>query len=127
MTTMTIEYAQREMRAIYLRGCLIFLPTQLVLILLGRPASASRINPLNGLAKEITFSVLLCILVIYAAARYKYNINWYYPAFVIVVGAHYRPFMFLYGIRQYVIQSAIFFQAACLGRIRAAQPTVSTA
>ncbi len=136
---LTIDHAQREMRAIYLGGaigqavsgviwlisaalgtflsqtagvvslflggCLIFLLTQLILKLLGRPASASNANPLNGLAKEIAFIVPVCIPVIYAAARY--NINWYYPAFLIVVGAHYLPFMFLYGIRQYAILAGL--------------------
>jgi hypothetical protein len=91
--------------SLFLGGCLIFLLTQLVLKLLGRPASASKANPLNGLATEIAFIVPLCIPVIYAAARY--NINWYYPAFLIVVGAHYLPFMFLYGIRHYAILAGL--------------------
>ncbi len=45
--------------SLFLGGCLILLLTQLVLKLLGRPASASSANPLNGLAKEIAFIVPL--------------------------------------------------------------------
>ncbi len=91
--------------SLFLGGCLIFLLTQIILIFLGRPASASKANPLNGLATEIAFIVPFCIPVIYAAARY--NMNWFYPAFLIVVGAHYLPFMFLYGIRQYAVLAGL--------------------
>ncbi len=93
------------MVSLFLGGCLIFLLTQLVLKLLGRAASTGKENPLNGLATEVAFIVPLCFPVIYAAAGY--NINWYYPAFLIVVGAHYLPFMFLYGVRQYAILSGL--------------------
>lgn len=91
--------------SLYLGGCLIFLLTQFILELLGRPASASKANPLNGLATQVAFIVPCCLPVIYSAA--KYNINWFYPVFLIVVGAHYLPFMFLYGIRLYAILSGL--------------------
>ncbi len=42
---------------------------------------------------------------IYAAARY--NPSWFYPAFMIVVGAHYLWFIFLYGMRAYGALAAI--------------------
>ncbi len=86
--------------SLFFGGMFIFPLTQLALKLAGRPASAGKDNQLNGLAKEVAFIVPFCLPVIYAAARA--NVNWYYPAFLIVVGAHYLPFMFLYGIRQYV-------------------------
>ena len=28
-----------------------------------------------------------------------YRLNWFYPAMMILLGAHYLPFMFLYGMR----------------------------
>jgi hypothetical protein len=91
--------------SLFFGGMLIFPLTQLALKLAGRTASAGKDNALNGLAKEIAFIVPLCLPVIYAAARA--NVNWYYPAFLIVVGAHYLPFMFLYGIRQYAFLAGL--------------------
>jgi hypothetical protein len=32
--------------------------------------------------------------------------NWFYPAFMVVVGAHYLPFIFLYGMWQFGILAA---------------------
>ncbi len=86
--------------SLFLGGMFIFPLTQLALRLVGRRVSTGKDNALNSLAREVAFIVPLCLPVIYAAARA--NVNWYYPAFLIVVGAHYLPFMFLYGIRQYM-------------------------
>jgi len=84
-----------------LGGIAIFPLTQLTLKLLGRRASLSRENPFNQLAMQVAFIVPLLLPVIGAAARA--NVNWFYPAFMIVVGAHYLPFITLYGMWQYAI------------------------
>lgn len=101
----TLVSTQAGLVSLFLGGMLIFPLTQLSLKLSGRPASAAAGNPLNGLAKQVAFIVPLCLPVIYAAARY--NVNWYYPAFLIVVGAHYLPFIFLYGIPQYAVLAGL--------------------
>lgn len=90
--------------ALALGGAFIFLITQLVLKLMGRPASLSRENPFKQLAMQTAFIVPLSLPVIGAAALY--NLNWFYPAFMIVVGTHYMPFMTLYGMWQYGILAA---------------------
>ncbi len=87
-----------------LGGTFIFPLTQLALRLVGQRAALSRANPLNGLAMQVAFIVPFMLPVIYAAARYI--LNWFYPAFMIVVGAHYMPFIFLYGMRQYAVLAA---------------------
>ncbi|PKO13746.1 MAG: hypothetical protein CVU39_17115 [Chloroflexi bacterium HGW-Chloroflexi-10] len=86
-------------------GMFIFPLTQLGLKLAGQPATLSSGNPLQSLAKQVAFIVPICIPVIAGAALY--NVNWYYPAFMIIVGAHYLPFMFMYGIWQYVILAGL--------------------
>jgi hypothetical protein len=91
--------------ALFLGGCFIFPLTQLVIKLSGRPASLKSGNPLEGLARQVAFIVPLCLPVIAAAALYK--VNWFYPAFMVVVGAHYLPFAFLYGMRQYTVLGAV--------------------
>ena len=101
----TFLSVQAGLVSLFLGGMLIFPLTQLALKLAGRPASTSKDNLLNSLAKEIAFFVPFCLPVIYMVA--KNNVNWYYPAFLIVVGAHYLPFMFLYGIRQYAILAGL--------------------
>jgi hypothetical protein len=85
-------------------GAFIFPLTQLALKLSGRKASLSRENPFNQLAMQIAFIVPLCLPLIGAATLY--NVNWFYPAFMLVVGVHYMPFIFLYGMWQYAILAA---------------------
>jgi hypothetical protein len=90
--------------ALALGGVFIFPLTQLVLKLLGGPSSLRKDNPFNYLAMQVAFTVPLALPVIGAAALQ--NVNWFYPAFLIIVGAHYLPFMTLYGMWQYGILAA---------------------
>ncbi len=90
--------------ALVLGGMLIFPLTQLALKLLGRPDGLRRENPLNPLPIQSVFAMVAMYPLIYAAARY--NLNWFYPAFMIVVGAHYISFIFLYGMWEYGVLAA---------------------
>jgi hypothetical protein len=36
-----------------------------------------------------------------------YRLNWFYPAMMILVGAHYLPFVFLYGMRLFAALAAV--------------------
>ena len=36
-----------------------------------------------------------------------FRLNWFYPALMILVGAHYLPFTFLYGMSMFIPLSAI--------------------
>lgn len=86
-------------------GALIFPCTQLLLRLMGHKAKLSKGHPMNFLAMQIAFGMVMTFPLIYAAASYR--IHWFYPAFMIAVGAHYLPFTFLYGMRQFVVLSAL--------------------
>ena len=77
-------------------GMFIFPLTQLTLRLLGRPARLPKGHPMNQFATQVAFIVPLSLLLVGAAALY--NINWFYPAFMRVLGTHYMPFIFLYGM-----------------------------
>lgn len=81
----------------------------LVMRLLGRRDSLSKENPLNQLAMQAAFIIPLCLPVILGSTLYK--TSWFYPAFMVVVGAHYLPFMTLYGIWQYAIAAALLIFA----------------
>jgi hypothetical protein len=86
-------------------GMFIFPLTMLVLRLMGRPAMTRKENPLNALAMQVAFTIPLAIPLILAAMRGKPE--WFYAGFLIVVGAHYLPFVTLYG-------QPVFYPAALL-------------
>ena len=87
-----------------LAGMFIFPLTQLILRLPGCPAGLPKAHPLNQLAMQAAFIAPLSLLVIGAAALY--NINWFHPAFMLILGTHYLPFIFLYGMWEFAVLSA---------------------
>lgn len=86
-------------------GFFIFPLTKLGLRLIGHRATVSRGNPLNGLGMQAAFVLPLSLLLVGAAALYR--IEWFYPAFMIVLGAHYLPFVTLYGMRMFYALAGI--------------------
>lgn len=86
-------------------GTFIFPLTQLALRAMGRSAGLPKQHPMNQLAMQIAFIVPLSLPLIGAASLY--NINWFYPAFMLVVGMHYMPFIFLYGMWEFAVLSAV--------------------
>lgn len=98
--------------ALVFAGIFIFPLTQLVLRLMGRPAALPKGNPMNALAMQTAFIVPLCLPLVGAAALCR--LVWFYPAFMIVVGVHYLPFVTLYGMRAYAALAAILIAAGLL-------------
>jgi hypothetical protein len=88
-----------------LGGIFIFPLTQLTLRVLGRSGGLPKEHPMNSLAMQVAFIVPLSLPLIGAACLY--NINWFYPAFMLIVGIHYMPFMFLYGMWEFAILAAL--------------------
>lgn len=86
-------------------GFFIFPMTQLGLRLLGRPGRLRPDNPLGALAMQVAFTLPLSLPVVGAAALYR--LEWFYPAFMVLLGAHYLPFTFLYGMRLFVPLAAL--------------------
>jgi hypothetical protein len=95
--------------ALVVGGMFIFPLTQLVLAAMRRPTSVSKANPLRELAPEIAFIVPLTLPLVGAAALHK--LAWFYPGCMIVVGAHYLPFSFLYGRRAFLALAAVLLLA----------------
>lgn len=87
--------------ALVLGGTFTFPLSQLLLKAMGRPTSLSRENPFGMLAMQSAFIIPFCYPVIAAATIH--NTNWFFPAFMVVVGAHYLPFITLYGMWQFGI------------------------
>ncbi len=81
---------------VLLAGGACILPiTMLLLKASGGPASLPKGHPMVPLAMQIAFTVPLGLLVAVAAAGYREE--WFFPASMVIVGAHYLPFAFLYG------------------------------
>lgn len=90
-------------------GMLIFPLTRLGLAAIRHPVTISPGNPLNGLAMQVAFTLPLSLPVVGAAALYR--LEWFFPAFMIVLGAHYLPFVFLYGMRMFAGLCALLVSA----------------
>ena len=93
------------MAVLFFVSMLLFPLTQLTLKLMGRPAKLSAGNTLNQLATQIAFTVPIGFVLVGAATLYREN--WFYPASMVVVGAHYLPFIFLYGMPQFGILAGL--------------------
>lgn len=91
-------------------GIFIFPLTQLLLRLMGRPASLPKGHPMNQLAMQVAFTLPLNLPLVAAATAYR--LNWFYPAFMIALGTHYLPFIFLYGMWQFGILAAMLLGAS---------------
>ena len=93
------------MAVLFFVSMLLFPLTQLILRLMGRPARLSAGNLLGQLATQIAFTVPVGFILVAAATLYHQN--WFYPASMVVVGAHYLPFIFLYGMRQFGLLAGV--------------------
>jgi len=92
-----------------LGGCFIFPLTRLGLLAIGRRVSMTPGNPLNALGMQVAFVLPLSLPVVGAAALYR--LDWFFPAFMIVLGAHYLPFVFLYGMKMFALLTALLVTA----------------
>jgi hypothetical protein len=95
--------------ALIFGGIFIFPLTTLAIRLTGRKSALDRAHPMNALAMQTAFIAPLLIPLILAAS--SSNPNWFYPGFMIAVGVHYLPFIFLYGMWQFGVLAAVLFSA----------------
>ncbi len=93
------------MAALFFGSMGIFPLTQGVVRLMGRPGKVSPENGLWALGSQVAFTVPLNFLLVGAAALYREN--WFFPAAMVVVGAHYLPFITLYGMKMFGILASL--------------------
>lgn len=86
-------------------GFFIFPAVQLLLRLTGGPASVARGNPLGSLGMQIAFTLPMSMLLLIPVTEFRLNL--FYPALLILLGAHYLPFTFLYGMRMFIPLCAV--------------------
>lgn len=97
------------MVALFFGSMGIFPLTQLGVRLLGRPGKVSPENGLWSLGSQVAFTVPLNFLLVGAATLYREN--WFFPAAMVVVGAHYLPFLTLYGMKIFGILAGLLVVA----------------
>ena len=102
----------RGIAVLCLGGVLIYPLTQLVFRAMGRRFAPSADNPLRYLAMQIAFTIPLGMPLVGAATLH--HMNWFYPACMIVVGAHYLPFVSLYGMKHFAVLCALMFSGGVM-------------
>ncbi len=91
--------------ALILGGFFIFPATELLLRLAGPRASLSKENSLRNLGMQAAFVLPLSMPLLLPVGLYR--LTWFYPGMMILLGAHYLPFTFLYGMRMFSVLSAL--------------------
>ena len=86
-------------------GFFIFPLTQVLLRSFGRRASLRRENPFNSLGMQIAFVLPFSMLLLVPVGFYR--LDWFFPALMILLGAHYLPFASLYGMRIFLFLAGI--------------------
>jgi hypothetical protein len=77
----------------------------------------NRMSEDNNLAKLfplLSFTIPLSIPIVFMACQY--NINWFFPAFAVLIGAHYLPFVWAYQMPTFaVLGISIVVSASFIG------------
>jgi hypothetical protein len=79
--------------------------TLFTLHLTGRPMGLPGGHPMDPLLFKIALIISLSLLLIAPITRY--NLNWFFPAFMFVLGTHYILFIFLYGMWEFSILTVL--------------------
>src|SRR2546430_1509923 len=90
---------------IVIGGFFIFPLTQLLLRLSGRRARVSKENTFHSLGMQVAFVLPFSMLLLVPVGLY--NLNWFFPALMVLLGAHYLPFATLYGMRMFLFLAGI--------------------
>ena len=91
-------------------GMLIHPAGVLVCKVFGRSGQHAKANPLGSLALEGTGWLIFCLPITYAVSRF--NVLWFFPAMLLVIGGRYLTFRTLYGLRIYWVCGAVLALAA---------------
>jgi hypothetical protein len=85
-------------------GFFIFPITLLLVRITGTGSKIDTRNLLPQLGMQVAFVLPSSMPLLLPVSRYSLNL--FYPALMILVGAHYLPFVFLYGMRMFAVLAA---------------------
>lgn len=86
-------------------GFFIFPLVTLLLHLSGGRSRVSGENQLHWLGMQVAFVLPFSMLLLVPVGFYR--LNWFFPALMVLLGAHYLPFAFLYGMRMFLFLAGI--------------------
>jgi hypothetical protein len=86
-------------------GFFIFLATELLVRVVGGKGPLSAPNALRHLGMQVAFVLPLSMPLLVPVGQFRLNL--FYPAMMILLGAHYLPFVFLYGMRMFAVLAAL--------------------
>jgi hypothetical protein len=95
-----------------LGGFLIFPLTQALLRSMGHAYALPKGHPMNALGIQVAFTLPLTLPLVIGVGALRPA--WFYPALMIVMGAHYLPFVFLYGMWQFAVLCATLVASGVL-------------
>lgn len=82
-------------------GFFIFPLTELLIRVTGPRGKVSPDNTLMQLGMQVAFVLPFSMLLLIPVTTFRLNL--FFPALMILVGAHYLPFVFLYGMRMFAV------------------------
>jgi hypothetical protein len=86
-------------------GFFIFPITELLIRVFKGKSRLSAQNSLNQLGMQVAFVLPISMPLLLPVGLYR--LNWFYPAMMVLLGAHYIPFVFLYGMRMFAVIAAL--------------------
>lgn len=101
--------AKASILTVVIGGFFIFPLTQVLLRLSSPRASVSAENPFTGLGMQVAFVLPFSMLLLMPVGLYR--LNWFFPALMVLVGAHYLPFATLYGMRMFLVLAGALIAA----------------
>jgi hypothetical protein len=88
-----------------LGGFFIFPVAELLLRVAGARTSLSATNSLRYLGMQVAFVLPFSMPLLVPVGMYR--LTWFYPGMMVLLGAHYLPFAFLYGMRMFLVLAAL--------------------
>ncbi|MFO0935763.1 MAG: hypothetical protein U0798_04495 [Gemmataceae bacterium] len=85
-------------------GFFIFPITELLIRTVGTRSGLDNRNLLSQLGMQVAFVLPFSMPILLPVTQY--NLNLFYPALMILLGSHYLPFVFLYGMRMFAALAA---------------------
>lgn len=86
-------------------GFFIFPSTELLVRAVGHGSPLRPENSLRHLGMQAAFVLPASMLLLVPVGLFR--LNWFYPALMILLGAHYLPFVFLYGMRMFAALAGV--------------------
>jgi hypothetical protein len=101
----TWSSARAAITTLVVGGFFIFPITELLVRFVGAKGPLSAANSLRYLGMQVAFVLPLSMPLLLPVGLYR--LNWFYPALMVLLGAHYLPFVFLYGMRMFAALAAL--------------------